>query len=238
MNAFTAGLDDVGTENVPDIIEEAEYGSRNRTLSSPSTIFAIAALGMQMPVVCGEGIGQCFKCRNVTLQPISATPPFPQTVPPASSSIDIKISNRMSMGYIQHHHSHLPRRRPRANLKERAKTIATLPIPSSTPTSTSTYANMNVEGKLLDGPAIVIRPNQADSDRQSHPPPSFCQRSRHISTCSSWRDAGTFDTNWHKDHILPESLNSSAWYRSKGYLEPYRNHPLRVCLSHSPPSTP
>ena len=88
MGGVTAALDDVGagTAIVPDakiIFEEAEYGRRNRTLSSPS--FATTALGMQMPVVVKGLASASNVAHNITL---SATPPIPGSTPTSTTHTD------------------------------------------------------------------------------------------------------------------------------------------------------
>jgi len=123
--------------------------------------------------------GSFFLTHNTTLS--AATPtPFPQTGLPAPSSIGKDIDN------IQPHQNHLPRRRPRPNLKEKARTVVAPPIPGSTLTSTTTtHADTNVESKTSGGPAVEIRPNQVSPiGSRSSRRPWFCQRSPPISTCS------------------------------------------------------
>jgi len=102
--------------------------------------------------------------------------------------------------YIQPHYSHLPQRRPRANLKEGARTVAT---PGFTPTST-THADTNVEGTS----AVEIQPNQAESETSiGSRSSSLFQQSRHIQpagdstselrreeTRKSWGNTDTPDT--------------------------------------------
>jgi len=235
----TAALDDVGAI-VPDakiIFEEAEYGRRNRTLSSPS--FATTALGMQMPVVVKGLASASNVAHNVTL---SATLPSPQTGLPSSSSTE--INDRMSKGYIQPHYSHLPRRRPRANLKERARTVATPPIPGSIPTQ---------EGKTSDRPALEIQTESetlplagavAAAPRFVSDPVTFQPAGDSTPELAreETRDDGEKKAGGTLIHPTPpltltneraplETLNKSAspGMRSKGHTEPHRNHlPRRV----------